>query len=164
MKATPHWLYDTNIVGSVFCRWNCHWHFKMGFVTVSVLPWKAKTSSMQLLLAGIASPVTSATWEKPDTYRHAHLALPFHQDNVRDDGRLGQSPWRFHLGSTEGTSWFLHNVVLLVNKETRDMAVQHRHQESVSHWGCCTGRIVCTGEESGDLNRYIHMSIQRMKR
>lgn len=23
---------------------------------------------------------------------------------------------------------------------------------------------MCTGEESGDLNRYIHMSIQRMKR
>lgn len=147
MKATPHWLYDTNIVGSVFCRWNCHWHFKMGFVTVSVLPWKAKTSSMQLLLAGIASPVTSATWEKPDTYRHAHLALPFHQDNVRDDGRLGQSPWRFHLGSTEGTSWFLHNVVLLVNKETRDMAdcaaqapgkcvtLGMLHRENCVHWG-----------------------------
>lgn len=95
------------------------------------------------------------------TCRNAHLALPFHQDDVRDDGRLGQSPWRFHLGSTEGTGGFLHDVVVLANssKQGKSVALTAWHR----HWDVIPGKLCRGGDGGVDLNRYIQMSTQGMK-
>lgn len=42
-----------------------------------------------------------------------HLALSFHQNNVRDYRWLCQSPWRLHLNGAQGTCRFLHDLIFL---------------------------------------------------
>lgn len=137
MKATLCQVDNMNITSPVFCR--CYfgiylWKWDL-FIISTITSYLESSWNYRRHLLNASS---CYMWE---TCRNPHLALPFHQDDVGNDGRLGQSPWRFHLGSTEGTSGFLHNMVVLTSTNKDNCSdclakiLQMSYRENCMCWG-----------------------------